>query len=247
MPGVYSGGGTDSCCRRATTASPVIPRVFYLSLNGIELPEQCFQCVLRQVLVRLQGVEEFPSCVCHAMHQYDARPFAKVIIHTVAIGLQVSLEALEYIIGSLPSATRPVVKQDQSLTAVIVYPVKAPVRLAFFVFIQDLDRRFVRSQVTGGQCLAPVRLIQAGQLVQGGPEPIVAGRLRDVHPHPFIALQLAMDRQVVHVFIDDHLGQQAFPCHAFLHHPAGQGSGDHRAVSIPQRSGIFGPDVLLYV
>ena len=68
-----------------------------------------------------------------------------------------------------------------------------------------------------------------------------------MHTHPFIALQLAMDRQVVHVFIDDHLGQQAFPGHTFLHHPTGQGSGDHRAVPVPQRSGIFGPDVLLYV
>ena len=52
---------------------------------------------------------------------------------------------------------------------------------------------------------------------------------------------------MVNVFIDDHLGQQAFPGHTFFHHPAGKGSGDHGAVSVPQRSGIFGTDVLFYV
>jgi hypothetical protein len=46
----------------------------------------------------------------HAMHQYNPRPFTINLIGAVAIGLQVSLEAQEQVIGTFSSPSRPVVE-----------------------------------------------------------------------------------------------------------------------------------------
>src|SRR4051812_26493 len=96
--------------------------------------------MLRPWLIIRQSLVKLSSGMRHTMkHRNTTIILFEELIGTIAICLQVSCEVPEHLLWSFSSPARLVVKEYQPFQAVVIYPIVAPVRFSFLVFIQYFD------------------------------------------------------------------------------------------------------------
>ena len=104
----------------------------------------------------------------------------------------------------------------------MIDPVVAQVATTFFIPVLHLDGALICLQVAFGSGLFEQMLVEDVQYVQSLPDPSFEGGGGYGDVLSFKPLPLAVERQVIHVFIDQDGCQQTGAGNAFLDHPAGR-------------------------
>src|SRR5690625_897990 len=70
------------------------------------------------------------------------------IIYSISIGLKVSLKSIQYILGSLGTAARLIIKKHGFINRVVVHPIISLMSASFFIFIEHFNWRFIRLEIS---------------------------------------------------------------------------------------------------
>src|SRR5665647_1013361 len=75
------------------------------------------------------------ACMGHTMQHGYAFFFFKKIIHRISIRLKITCKIFQYFHWALSSSAFLVIEPDQSIYAVVIYPIITAVGSALFIFI----------------------------------------------------------------------------------------------------------------
>src|SRR5690625_6104283 len=70
------------------------------------------------------------------------------IIYSIPIGLKISLKSIQYILGSLGTAARLIIKKHGFINRVVVHPIISLMSASFFIFIEHFNLCFIRLEIS---------------------------------------------------------------------------------------------------
>src|SRR5438309_7896938 len=144
--------------------------------------------------------------MCHTVQYRNTTiPLLKKVIGTIAICLQMTSEVFEHLLWTFSSSARLIVKEDQPVYAVMVYPIETSVCFSLLILVQYFDRGLISMQIVTGYHFFSQSLIQGLDQPAAIMYPICKGSISNRDVFPGKTLLLAVQGQVIQVFVYDGL------------------------------------------